>query len=155
MSGSFGNDAFKAGSSTVGAHTDVAKPAASTMPEYLKLPVLPIPLEVLSNTVTFSGTGELTELFVNAGIGSATTVIIEGYTSIGMRAFFEKINIKSVIIGHSVTTIGTSAFRSCSSLISIIVDVNNISYSSIEEVLFNKSETIRILFSLMKLINLF
>ena len=41
-------------------------------------------------TVTFSGTGELTQSFVNAGIGSATIVIITGYSRIGNSAFSGK-----------------------------------------------------------------
>ena len=44
-------------------------------------------------SVTFSGTGELTQSTVTAGLGSATTVIVEGYTSIGVSAFVSKTQI--------------------------------------------------------------
>ena len=43
------------------------------------------------STVTFSGTGTLTQAIVNASIGSATIVVISGYSSIGQNAFNGKI----------------------------------------------------------------
>jgi hypothetical protein len=70
----------------------------------------------MSNTVTFSGSGELTQSKVNSDIGSATIVIIEGYTRIASYAFSSKTNIISVTIPVSVTTIGSFAFRSCTGL---------------------------------------
>ena len=71
--------------------------------------------------VTFSGTGELTQAIVNAGLGSATTVVIQGYTSIGLQAFSSKHQITSVTIPNSVTSIGELAFAGCTSLISITI----------------------------------
>ena len=71
--------------------------------------------------VTFSGTGELTQAIVNAGLGSATTVVIQGYTSIGSQAFSSKHQITSVTIPNSVTSIGELAFAGCTSLISITI----------------------------------
>ena len=71
---------------------------------------------VVDPNVTFSGTGELTQSIVNAGIGSKTQVIITGYSSIGNYAFLGKTQITSVNIPNSVQTIGTQVFQSCSSL---------------------------------------
>ena len=70
-------------------------------------------------TVTFSGTGPLTQAIVTAGIGSATIVIIQDYTSIGINAFQLEQQITSVTIGDSVTSIGTTAFIQCTSLTSV------------------------------------
>lgn len=72
-------------------------------------------------SVTFSGTGELTSTIVNAGLGTATaiTVIIEGYTSIGLAAFLGKTQITSLTIGNSVISIGEIAFWLCSNLSSV------------------------------------
>jgi hypothetical protein len=67
-------------------------------------------------SVTLSGTGELTSTIVNAGLGTATVVIIDGYTSIGLAAFISKTRITSVTIGNSITSIGQIAFGFCSNL---------------------------------------
>ena len=55
------------------------------------------------STVTFSSSsgGELTQAIVEDRLGSATTVIIEGYTSIGDSAFNGVYWIKSVTISNS------------------------------------------------------
>ncbi|MDR1155639.1 MAG: leucine-rich repeat domain-containing protein, partial [Bacteroidales bacterium] len=44
-------------------------------------------------------------------------------------------------IGNSVTSIGSSAFFGCSSLTAINVDANNPGYTSVDGVLFNKSQS--------------
>jgi hypothetical protein len=75
----------------------------------------------MSSTVTFSGSGELTQSIVNASIGSATSVIIDGYSSIGNSAFNGKTLITSVTIPNSVTSIGGSVFNGCSALTNIII----------------------------------
>ena len=73
------------------------------------------------STVTFSGTGELTKSTVRANVGSATIVVIEGYSSIGARAFHENHQITSVTILNSVTSIDNGAFQECTALISITI----------------------------------
>ena len=70
---------------------------------------------------TFNGTGELTQEIVNAGLGSATTVIIEGYSSIGPHAFQGSTSLTSVTIGNSVQTISTGAFFGCNKLTSVTI----------------------------------
>ena len=72
-------------------------------------------------SVTFSGSGELTQAIVNASLGSATSVIISGYSSIGSSAFQNKSQITSITIPNSVTTIGNFAFQVCSGLTSITI----------------------------------
>lgn len=58
---------------------------------------------------------------------------------IGMSAFEYCISLASVNIPSSVTSIGMWAFNGCSGLVS--VDANNPNYSSIDGVLFNKTQT--------------
>jgi hypothetical protein len=72
-------------------------------------------------TVTFSGSGNLSQAIVNAGLGSATKVIIGGYSSIGGSAFNGKTQITSITIPDSVTVISDNAFRNCSGLTSITI----------------------------------
>ena len=62
-------------------------------------------------------------------------------TSIGESAFSSCKGLTSVTIPNSVTSIGTLAFGYCSGLTEINVDENNTAYSSIDGVVFNKSQT--------------
>jgi len=73
---------------------------------------------------------------------SLTNVTIPtSVTSIGNYAFLVCTSLTSVTIPISVTNIGQSAFGSCTSLTAITVDTNNPAYSSLNGVLFNKSQT--------------
>ena len=71
---------------------------------------------------TFSGTGNLTQAFVNANIGSASNITITGYSSIGNNAFLNKSQITSINIDTTVTSIGNTAFTGCTSLRSITLN---------------------------------
>jgi hypothetical protein len=62
-------------------------------------------------------------------------------TSIGHRAFASCTSLSNVVIGNSVTYIGHGAFSGCTSLTSIAVDSANPTYSSLDGVLFDKSQT--------------
>jgi hypothetical protein len=73
---------------------------------------------------------------------SLTNVTIgNSVTSIGDQAFSDCFNLTSVTIPNSVTSIGNYAFGECTSLTAITVDTNNLAYSSVDGVLFNKSQT--------------
>ena len=62
-------------------------------------------------------------------------------TSIGDFAFDNHTSVTSVTIPHSVTNIDYPAFYWCTSLTNITVDLGNSFYSSMDGVLFNKSQT--------------
>ena len=77
-----------------------------------------------------------------SGCSGLTSVTIpNSVTSIGESAFSSCTGLTSVTIGNSVTSIGKSAFFGCSRLTEINVDENNSTYSSIDGVVFNKSQT--------------
>ena len=97
-------------------------------------------------SITFTGTSTLTSIgfgaFSNA-IGLTSINIPASVTSIGAFAFFDATGLTSINIPASVTSIGYFALVS-SSLQSINVDQNNLNYSSLDGVLFNKDKTILI-----------
>jgi hypothetical protein len=70
-------------------------------------------------------------------INLTSVTIANSVTYIGYAAFYST-GLTSINISHSVTYIGLSAFVWCPDLISINVDANNMHYSSIDGVLFNK-----------------
>jgi len=76
---------------------------------------------------------------------SLTNVTIpNSVTSIGIDAFLECYSLTSVTIPNSVTSIWDGVFTGCTSLTAIIVDTNNLAYSSVDGVLFNRSQTVLI-----------
>jgi len=62
-------------------------------------------------------------------------------SNIGNSAFAGCPGLTSVTIPNSVTNIGDYVFESCPSLAAIAVDALNLFYSSVDGVLFNKSQT--------------
>lgn len=70
----------------------------------------------------------------------AGVTIPSGVTMIGSNAFAGTA-LTTVSVPSSVTSIGSSAFAYCSLLTSIVVDPANPGYSSVNGVLFNKSQT--------------
>ncbi|HBM97803.1 MAG TPA: hypothetical protein DD413_00115 [Ruminococcus sp.] len=79
--------------------------------------------------------GSATELKIPSTLGGHTV------TEIGEYAFRNCTSLKGVTISDSVTEIGVDAFRDCTSLEFINVASNNLSYSSVDGVLFNKDKT--------------
>jgi hypothetical protein len=67
--------------------------------------------------------------------------IPDSITSIGNRAFAGCTGLTSITIPDSVTSIGEWAFYWCTGLNSIDVHASNMTYSSVDGVLFNKSQT--------------
>lgn len=81
------------------------------------------------------------------GCGGLTNVNIgSGVTSIGERAFCCCSNLCSVIIPANVANIGCGAFAHCDSLTNIGVEASSASYSSVDGVLFNKTQTVLVQF---------
>jgi len=97
--------------------------------------------------------------------GLTSLVIPSSVTSIGYSAFYSCSGLTTVTIPSSVTSIGEDAFRDCSGLITvtipssvtsvanyafygcsglITVDSNNPNYSSLDGVLYDKSQTLLI-----------
>jgi len=81
--------------------------------------------------------------FANSGTLMSVT-IPNSVTTIGSTAFAWCFNLTSITIPESVTLIREGAFRGCTALISIEVEENNPNFSSINGVLFNKSQTLLI-----------
>ena len=73
--------------------------------------------------------------------GLTSLTISNGVKSIGDNAFWACRGLTSVAIPSSVTSIMGSSFSSCSKLASIVVDAANPSYSTLDGVLVNKSQT--------------
>src|SRR5207247_2017748 len=77
-----------------------------------------------------------------AGCTSLTSVTIpNGVTSIGGGAFANCASLSSIAIPNSVASIGDGVFSDCTSLITIMVEAINSTYSSVDGVWFNKSQT--------------
>jgi len=88
---------------------------------------------VIPNSVTSIGSSAF------GGCAGLTSVTIPySVTSIGTYAFRGCASLTSITIPNSVTSIGDDAFYGCTSLSAISVDMNNLAYSSVDGVLFNK-----------------
>jgi PKD repeat protein len=90
----------------------------------------------IPNSVTSIGDSAF---YVCASLTSVT--IPNSVTSIGASAFYACHSLTSVAIPNSVTSIGYSAFANCTRLSAITVDALSSAYSSMDGVLFNKSQT--------------
>jgi len=100
--------------------------------------------QVLYQTV---GGGITMSLYVGAGGSVVIPAAINGLpvTSIGPNAFNDT-SVTSVTIPAGVTNIGGDAFINCGSLTAIVVDTNNPVFSSMNGVLFDKSQATLVAF---------
>ena len=74
---------------------------------------------------------------------SLTSITIpDGVTSIGDDAFWFCTGLTSITIGNGVTSIGEGAFFRCTSLTTIAVGAENVNYTDVNGVLFNKEKTL-------------
>jgi hypothetical protein len=90
---------------------------------------------IIPNSVTNIGQGAFW------GCSNLTSVAIPDVTSIGEEAFLRCSSLTVVTIPSSVTGIGDYAFDYCRSLEAITVDPQNTSYSSLNGVLFDKTQS--------------
>ncbi|NCA91837.1 hypothetical protein EOM82_01110 [bacterium] len=73
--------------------------------------------------------------------GITSVILPESITNIGTREFLYGNSLASIIIPASVTSIGNWAFYTCEKLYEIIVDENNLYYSSQDGIIYNKNKT--------------
>lgn len=76
-----------------------------------------------------------------SGTGLYSITIPDSVVTIGIGAFDGCWSLCSVLIPDSVTTIGEYVFKSCSNLCEINVSSNNQNYSSVDGVLFDKTQS--------------
>lgn len=95
----------------------------------------------LTNVTLGNGVTNIGNIAFEGCSSLASVTIPNGVITIGYRAFNMCDSLTSVTIPASVTSIGEDAFALCSSLPAITVDALNSFYSSVDGVLFNKSQS--------------
>jgi hypothetical protein len=115
---------------------------ATRLPAVLLLLALPAGAQAQFTYTTNNGTITITEYTgADAAVTIPSTYNGLPVTSIGDYTFEFCTGLNSVTIPNNVTNIGYSAFIWCSSLTMITLDTNNPAYSSVDGVLFDKSQT--------------
>ena len=89
----------------------------------------------IPNSVVSIGSGA----FSRSGVVSMT--IPSGVTTIGSLAFNNCNSLEVISISNTVTEIREQAFHRCQNLSNIHVDLDNLNYSSVDGILFNKNQT--------------
>ena len=107
-------------------------------------------------TLTINGSGDmknyykfsifLSPWYENNRSNIKKVVIGYNVTSIGSFAFYGCDNLTNITISNSVTSIGEGVFSGCKSLKSINVDANSIKYCSKNGILYNIDETEIVIF---------
>ncbi len=93
----------------------------------------------ISDSVTNIGESAFSRCRSLTNVTMSTNLI-----SIGPWAFMSSGSLTNVVIPGSVTSIGVAAFQGCSGLRAITVAPGNAFYSSVDDVLFNKNQSILI-----------
>jgi len=99
----------------------------------------------LGNNVTTIG-----DYAFSGCIGQSGFIIPDSVINVGQRAFKDCIGLTDITIGNGVANIGFLAFSGCNDLLTITVSELNPAYSSLDDVLFNKSQTELVLFPAAK-----
>jgi hypothetical protein len=103
-------------------------------------------ITVVTNNPDFSSAaGVLFNLNQTTLIGfpegkAGSYAVPDSVTNIGIYAFYDSTNLTSVALSTNVNGIDDYAFYDCPGLTAITVNSNNLSYSSMAGVLFNKSQ---------------
>lgn len=96
--------------------------------------------KVLTSAVLSAGMKEVPDSMFFGDVKLASVVLPEGITCID-DTVFSNCAFTEFTIPSTVTSIGVSAFSSCSKLTSITVDEKNTTYKSVDGVLFSKDGT--------------
>lgn len=96
--------------------------------------IVVIPSETNDYPVTSIGYGTFLGIYIVTNV-----TIPDSVTSIGVQAFSQCSGLTNIIIPASVTNIGIAAFQECLNLTNIAVDPNNIAYTNVAGVLFDKN----------------
>ena len=100
---------------------------------------------VVNDAISVVKVGNSYPSIFGAGDPTVTSITIpDSVTSIGTYTFYNCTNLTSITIPDSVTSIGTYSFLNCTSLTTITVDADNLNYSSVGGLLFNKLQTLLI-----------
>jgi len=99
-----------------------------------------LPKTVMYSDVTYTVTSIENDAF-NGCRGLTSISIPRSVTSIGKGAFLGCSSLTSITIPSSVTTIGDGAFCACKAVKKYTVHPSNPTYSTLDDVLFNKDRT--------------